>query len=474
MRTTLLVLCLGLFALSGFSQNNGFVFGTVYGDGNKPLADVHVKIQGKSKGVRTDEKGLYRMAIPSGRKIILEYSHLGYSSFESEFNLAAGKEKKFDLILLKSAVAIPEFKVQDDNLRSGPMESIDPVNLENLVSASGDFNSILFSNASVRSNNELSSSYSVRGGNFDENLVYVNDIQVYRPFLTRSGQQEGLSFVNPNMVSSVQFSAGGFEAKYGDKMSSVLDIKYKEPRALGASFTGSLLGGSAHVEGASKSYRFTHISGIRYKSNQYLLGSLDTQGEYNPAFSDLQTYLTYDLTDRFQLGFLGNISRNRYTFVPQTRDTEFGSVNEALRLTIFYDGQEVDRFDTYFGALSGRYYPNDKTSLQFIFSGFRTFESETFDIQGQYWLHELDRDLGSDEFGEITATRGVGTFLNHARNDLDAIVLSFAHRGYYEAKDHLIEWGLRANNESIIHQLSEWNMIDSSGYSIPQDRKSVV
>jgi len=325
----------------------------------------------------------------------------------------------------------------------------------------------------VNSNNELSSQYSVRGGNFDENLVYVNDIEVYRPFLIRSGQQEGLSFINSKMVSDIHFSAGGFEAKYGDKMASVLDVKYKEPEEFAGSVGMSLLGADAHIEGASKNHRFTYITGARFKSNQYVLRSLDTDGEFKPVFFDFQTYLTYDISEKWEIGVLGNMALNRYKFIPQTRQTEFGTINEALQLTVFFDGQEVDQFQTYFGAISNTFKPRENIELKFITSTFSSLEDEKFDIEGAYKINELERDLGSDNFGNVKFNRGVGTFFDHSRNTLDATVFNAEHKGKVVKEKHTTFWGVKYQRELIKDKLSEWSFIDSADFFTPRPADSI-
>jgi hypothetical protein len=315
----------------------------------------------------------------------------------------------------------------------------------------------------------------VRGGNFDENLVYVNGIEIYRPFLTRSGQQEGLSFINADLVSSVLFSAGGFEAKYGDKMSSVLDVQYRRPRKFAGTVSGSLLGSNLHLEGCSKNYRFTWLVGARYKTNKYLLGKTDSKGDYKPFFADVQMYTTYDINPNWELDFLGNYASNRYQFVPENRETDFGTLDKALRLKIYFDGQEIDQFNTMMGALSAIY--NDdaqKLNLKFIGSAFKSKESEAFDIQGQYFIGELETDFGKPNFGDLVTERGIGTFINHARTNLEAYVFSGEHKGTYtEGKKQLL-WGLKYSNERITDKLSEWKYVDSAGFSIPTPSGAVI
>ena len=313
----------------------------------------------------------------------------------------------------------------------------------------------------------------MRGGNFDENLVYVNGIEVYRPFLVRSGQQEGLSFVNTDMVGSILFSAGGFAAKYGDKMSSVLDITYKRPRENAASLQLSMLGGSAHVEGTNKNGRLSYLIGARHKTNKYLFSAMDTEADYTPEFYDLQTFINYELNTDWQISFLGNISKNQYTMVPKNRDTDFGTINEALKLKIYFEGQEVDKYETYFGALSTTYQPNTELNLQFTTSAFQTFEQENFDILGEYWLYQLENNLGSDEFGDVAFDRGVGKYINHARNSLSARVLNFSHRGNYNKEAIKVDWGFRMQKEEIEDKISEWNLIDSAFFNFPHPDDSI-
>ena len=466
LQRTLLLLCI----LSGFSFSALAQTGTISGfikDNDKvsvPGASVEAKAEGKV--AIADNNGFYTIEIPANKEVQLTFSFVGMSPRKLTFTVAPG-EKRTENITMKW-VTLGTFEVTDKR-RTVTMDPLDPATVDFIPLPNDDISALVKSQLGVSSNNELSSSYSVRGGNFDENLIYVNDIEIYRPFLVRSGQQEGLSFPNSDMVESILFSAGGFEAKYGDKLSSVLDIKYRRPTAFAGSARASLLGGALHLEGTSKTRRFRHISGVRYKTNQYILNSLQTQGDYRPNFADFQTYLTYDLTTNWELGFLGHFSQNQYQFIPETRNTEFGTVNEALKLTVFFDGQEIDEFQTFTGAFAGNYKSDDgKLLLKFTTSAFRSIESETFDIRGQYRLDELERDLGSDNFGDVAFNRGVGTFLNHARNNLDANVYNVAHRGFYDHDGQYLQWGIKYQREVINDKLSEWNLIDSAGFSLPQ------
>jgi hypothetical protein len=275
------------------------------------------------------------------------------------------------------------------------------------------------------------------------------------------------------MVGSILFSAGGFAAKYGDKMSSVLDITYKKPKENKGSISLSLLGGSAHYQGVSKNQRLNYILGFRNKTNQYLLNSLDTEADYKPNFSDFQTYINYKLDYDWEISFLGNISKNEYLMKPKNRQTDFGTFNEALRLTIFFEGQESDQYETFFGAFSSKYNPNTNLQLQFTTSAFKTFEQENFDILGEYWLYQLDNNLGSDDFGDVAFDRGVGKYINHARNSLDASVINFSHNGTLARNEIEVDWGIRVQKEEINDKISEWSLIDSAGYTLPHPQDSI-
>ena len=444
------------------------VTGFIKDDLGNPVNLVNVAVKNQTKGTTTNEKGFYELYVAPGDTVDILFSHTAFEKETITFLPVRGESYTFNVRLSIKTIEGDEFTVEDYKRRSSTMSAIEPKTIYTIPTVSDNVESLLASQPGVAMNNELSSAYSVRGGNFDENLVYVNDIEVYRPFLVRSGQQEGLSFVNPYMVSSINFSAGGFESRYGDKMSSVLDIRYKRPQGFGGSATASLLGGSIHLENTSKNYRFRQIHGLRYRNNAYVLGSLDVEGDYQPNFLDYQTYLSYDVSDRLELNFLGNYSRNRFKYVPQSRQAEFGTINEALRMNIFFEGQEVSQFETFFGAFSGNYRVNSKVRLKFIASAFRTLESENFDILGQYRLEELERDFGSDDFGDVARERGIGGFMDHARNSLDALVYNVEHRGWHEEGNSETEWGLRLQREEINDRLSEWRMIDSAGYSVPR------
>jgi hypothetical protein len=456
-----------LFSLAAYAQETATVSGTLKNEKGEALENANIAIVGVTGGTKTDRKGKFSLKIPANQPVQLGITYIGFTTIIKTFNLKPNEQINYSPKLKESATLIPDFVKEEEGNRNETMVKIKPKIATKFTSASGSFEAILKTLPGVTSNNELSSSYSVRGGNFDENLVYVNDIQIYRPFLIRAGRQEGLSFINSNLVSDIKFSSGGFDAKYGDKMSSVLDVTYKEPEDFAGSFSVSLQGASLHVEGASKNHRLTYLTGVRYKTNQYVLQSLDTDGEYRPSFFDVQSYLTYDITEKWEIGFLGNIAQNKYNFIPKDRETEFGTINQALQLSVYFDGQEVDQFQTYFGAISNTFTPKTGTELKFITSAFSTLEDEKFDIEGAYRIDELERDLSSDQFGDVKFNRGVGSFLDHSRNTLDAQVFNTEHKGKIIKGNHTTFWGIKYQHEFIKDKISEWGFVDSTGYFIP-------
>jgi hypothetical protein len=455
------------------AQQKASVYGTLKTKNGEPIEGASIAIYGKPGGTTSDNKGNFSLSFSANTDVTLVISFVGFNTIKEIINLPQGTKKELVFEMEKSNYILPELTIEEEKNRGTNMQTINPKLVNKIASPSGSFEAILKTLPGVSSNNELSSQYSVRGGNFDENLIYVNDVEIYRPFLVRSGQQEGLSFINPGMVESVNFSAGGFDAKYGDKLSSVLDVKYKEPLETAASATLTLQGASFHFEGSPGNHRFTHITGVRYRSNQYVLKSLDTDGDYKPSFFDFQTYLTYDISEKWEISFLGNSARNHYNFIPKSRQTEFGTINQALRLSIYFEGQEYDKFETYFGALTNTWKPSDKLTLKLITSAFVSFEDETFDIDGYYLIDELERDLSKDNFGDVAFNRGVGGYLQHARNYLDAKVGNVEHKGKFNRKNSTLDWGVKFQHEEINDELNEWNMLDSAGYSVPHPPDSI-
>lgn len=462
-----------LFSAFTYAQNTATISGKVTDKNKKPVEGANISIVGYSGGTTTDADGKYKLKVPANKDITLAISFVSFKTVLKDFNLKPNQTVQFDSDLTLKVINMTQFNLVEEANRNTTMTKIKPNVITQLPSPSENVEAIIKTLPGVSSNNELSSQYSVRGGNFDENLIYVNDVEIYRPFLIRSGQQEGLSFVNSNMVSSILFSAGGFEAKYGDKMSSVLDIQYKEPLEFAGSGTFSFQGASMHIEGTNKNHRLSHITGVRYKSNQYVLQSLDTDGDYRPTFMDAQTYLTYDMSEKWEIGFLGNVALNKYNFIPESRETDFGTINEALKLSVFFEGQEIDQFQTYFGAFTNTFKPNDELELKFITSAYRSLEDEKFDIEGAYSIDELERDLSKDEFGDVKFNRGVGLFINHARNQLDALVFNVEHKGKLIKKKHITHWGIKFQHEDIIDDIREWNLVDSAGFSLPHVVDSV-
>jgi len=427
----LITLCLGVFGQS----NNATLKGIIKDTEGLPLDMVNIALRNfPSVGTSSNRKGEFLLRIPANKQVVIVYSSLGYQAFQDTV-FAKSEENIFkEIIMPGTDLELAEVIITEQRRNGGNITSINPKVVNVMPNASGAFETILKTLPGVSSNNELSSQYTVRGGNFDENLVYVNDIEIYRPFLIRAGQQEGLSFINSDMVSTIDFSAGGFNAKYGDKMSSVLDIKYRRPSDFRGSASMSLLGATAHFEDVALKGKLSHISGIRYKTNRYMLGGLDEQGEYNPQFLDFQTYITYLFSENFDISFLGNVAQNQYNFIPETRETTFGTWQNPLNTKIYFEGQEVDDFQTYLGALSANYHPNVNLNLKFIASAYSATEKETYDILGSYYLNELERNMASEEFGDSVLNLGVGTFLNHARNYLDARVYSFSHKGAFNSE----------------------------------------
>lgn len=413
-------------------------------------------------GTTTSAKGRYTLNLKANIKHKIRYSCIGFQDFDTVIILKQGQTLTINITLQPSATDLDTLVVSDKASTDGTTE-ISTSWAKDAVGVDKSVENVIKSQEGVSSNNELSSQYSVRGGNFDENLVYVNDIEIFRPLLIRNAQQEGLSFINTDMVGRILFSSGGFDAKYGDKMSSVLDIQYHKPTDFKGSASISLLGGSLHAEGLIGK-KFTYQIGYRNKTNKYILNSLQTDGDYNSTFNDLQTYFTYDVNDKLELSFLGNISDNKYNFIPQTRQTQFGSIYTTMNLKIYFDGQEIDRFTSFFGAFKATYKPKKDVVLKFITSGFNTKEKETYDIQGQYYIYQTG-GLGDEEVFD----RGIGTYLEHGRNRLYANIFNFEHKGYKYDDKGFFTWGIKYQLEDINDKVRSWKMVDSADYTIPSN-----
>jgi len=470
MRHKILTIILFLTATTSlFSAENKFrIYGYVIDEKNRGIELANVYIENTEFGTSTNPNGYYELSADTKDSITIVFSMVGYETIRHKL---FPKQTVLQITVMLRALA-KEFKDVDviaQRRQTSTMDFLDPSKLKLVPNASGNFESILITFAGVTSSNELSSQYNVRGGNFDENIVYVNGTEIYRPLLIRAGQQEGLSFINQDMVEKVGFSSGAFNAEYGDKMSSVLDIQYKKPKAFEAGYSVSLLGATAFVGSSGKN--FTQMHGIRYKTSAYLLGTLDTQGEYNPNFIDYQGYFTYNLNPKNEITFLGNFSQNQFNFVPQTRETSFGTFNVGRSLKIYFEGGEKDIFRTGFGALTWNYKPQQNIKLGFTASAFHTNESENFDILGEYILSEVKMDLKEQD--RTGATLGIGKYQLHARNALKATVATLAHSGEFSAVNHKIKWGANLQKEIILDNISEWEWRDSAGYSLPYNNKTV-
>ena len=457
----LLTFLLPLFALAQTASVNGVILS----EGEFPLQAVNIKTE--TTGTSTNENGFYKLSIPSNTDVTIVYSHVSHKNVTLTVNLKNGEVFEFNPILKTDVDQIETIVINGRKRKDiQGIITIDPKTLTKIPGAQAGVENLLKTLPGVSGNNELSTQYSVRGGNFDENLVYVNGIEVYRPFLVRSGQQEGLSFINSDLVQNVDFSAGGFQAKYGDKLSSVLDITYKRPREFEVAADLSLLGGSVAVGTASKDSKFTSITGLRYRDNSLLVNAKETETNFNPVFVDAQTYLTYRISDKLELSFLGNASLNRYNYQPQTRQTNFGTLDNPLALLVFYQGQERDSYQTLFGALQADFQLNEHVNLGLVASTYHTTEEEHFDILAQYRLGEVNSNIGDEDLGEVEFSEGIGGQLNHGRNDLDALITTIEHKGTANIEDNEIKWSVKYTNEDIRDRLIEWEVIDSAGFSI--------
>jgi hypothetical protein len=455
---------LQIFAFAFFLTANAQSFtlqGRVSDEKNNPieLATVYCAAQGKV--TMTSLKGEFSLQLHSADSVVVRFSMIGYKTKSRVLRRPKGKQM-LQIVLYDDNVTLKDVQVQGQKIQSGQTQELKTKDMKMAPTASGNaVESMVQSQAGVSTHSELSSQYNVRGGSFNENSVYINNIEVYRPFLVRSGQQEGLSIINPDMVEKIGFSTGGFEARYGDKMSSALDITYKRPQKFEASVQASLLGASAYVAIANK--KFSWLNGIRYKTTRYLLGSLDEKGEYKPNFLDYQTYLNYRPNKRWEIDFIGNISDNHYNFYPTNRTTTFGTMENVKNFTVYFDGQEKDLFRTYFGSFGLTYKFSDKTSIKLLASAFYTKEQEKYDIQGQYWLTQT----------ETSENLGVGTYFEHARNYLDANVESIKMMFNHKARHHDIEGAATLKRERIKENSVEYEMRDSAGYSVPHTGKDL-
>ena len=468
---TFLFLCgLLIASLVSAQQKTASISGKVVDENEQPLAKVSVIILGKQTGVTTSDSGLFNIKVPSGKAVALVFSFSGFENQQRNFYLNENEKEKIVVRLSKSSKQLQEVVIKDDREKKEVgLIQVNPKYALTMPSTTGGVESLI--KIFVGSNNELSSQYSVRGGNYDENLVYVNDFEIFRPYLVKSGQQEGLSFINPELTGGINFYTGGFQSKYGDKMSSVLDIQYKKPKQFGGSAYVSLLEQGFHVEGTSKNEKFTYLIGVRNRSNRNLLSSQETKGNYVPSSSDIQALLTYKINDKWQVEMLGNISQTKFTLIPeeaQLTSTVLSPLFSAnLGLDIYFQGKEQDKYNTAMIGLSALQQASKKIKLKWMLSRFENKEQEAYDIWGAYLFGERSFDRSKADFGAITNPLGAGVFMNHARNVLNIENWNISHKGTWDDDRHFVQWGLSLEKTLITDKLSEWEAQDSAGYNLP-------
>ena len=454
-----------LIPLIVLSQKS-YIKGVVLDINNNPIENVNISSESKA-GAITNSNGFYSIEIKSLTNVNITFSHVNFKSISFPISLKTNEVYEFYPVMDINIEQIEEI-VLNSNKRTElkSILSIDPQIIRTIKGAQPGIENLLKTLPGVNISNELSTQYSVRGGNFDENLVYVNGIEIYRPFLVRSGQQEGLSFVNSNLIKNIKFSAGGFQSKYGDKLSSVLDIEYKNPNGNNLAGNFNLLGGNITLNNISKNAKVSNILGIRYRDNSMLVNSRETITNYNPKFIDIQNFLTANINEKFSLNFLSYMSVNNYNYKPQSRQTNFGTLDDPTALIVYYQGQEKDKYQTVFGAAKLNFKASVNTELSLITSAFQTSEKEYFDILAQYRLGEVNNNIGDEGLGDVEFSEGIGSQLNHGRNNLNAIIYNIEHKGNYKKNDNNLEWSLKFTKEDIKDRIVEWEVIDSTGFSI--------
>lgn len=459
-------LIISLFLLFGSINAlcaNVNIRGRVTDDANEPVVAASVKVAGTALGTTTNTDGSYKLSVAERDTLVLVFSCIGFEEVRRPL-VGANGDLTINVRMRQKTKELGGVEVTELKRQTGAMQTISPDTYRTSPDATGgSVEAVIATMAGVSSSNELSSQYSVRGGTYDENSVYINGIEVYRPQLISSGQQEGLSIINPDLVGAVGFSTGGFPAEYADKMSSALDITYRQPEAFEGSVGVSLMGANLAI--GQSSSRFSQLHGIRYKRNNSLLSSMETKGEYDPSFFDYQTNLTLKLNEKWHMSFLGNIAVNLYKFTPQNRTTTFGTANDAKKFTVYFDGHEKDRFETFFGAYTLGYSPSKSTDLSLIFSGFLNNELVAYDISGEYWLDQAG--TGGDE--SVGGELGVGRYHEHARNRLKSTVFDLSFKGETRLRRHTLGYGVTLKHEKIMERSREWERRDSAGYSLPFD-----
>lgn len=460
-----------LLASIGFSQKKpAAVSGKVLDENENPLPNVSVVILGQAKGIATNDSGFFQLKVPAERAFALVFSFTGYKTEQRNFLLNENEEETITIRMEKGSTTLPEVIIRDErDRREAGLIKPNPKTVINLPSAVMGVESLI--KVFVGSNNELTSQFSVRGGSYDENLIYVNDFEIFRPYLVRSGQQEGLSFINPEMVRNINFYNGGFQARYGDKMSSVLDIQYKKPKRSGGSAYVSILEQGLQLEGASKKEKWNYLLGVRNRSNRNLLSRQETQGNYIPSSADVQALISYKFNEKWQAEFLGNISRTRFTLYPEFSQlsssvfSPFFTLN--LGLDVYFEGQEKDEYITNMLGFSLTNQVSSKLKLKWMFSRFENDEQENMDIAGAYLFGERDFDKSRSTYGQIVNPLGAGIDHNFSRNKLNIRNWNFSHKGTYSHNKHFYQWGLSFDRTGISDKLNEWQYLDSAGYSLP-------
>jgi hypothetical protein len=437
------------------------------------IEGVNVTFENSTNGATTNSKGEYQITIPAKQEIVLEFSHITFNTLYKMVKIPKKKTYRFSPLLTLKTEQIDEVTIQDKRKAVEGFTTIDKSIVKKIPGPNPGVENLLMTFAGVSNNNELSTQYNVRGGNFDENLVYVNGIEIYRPFLVRSGQQEGLSFVNTEMIQNINFSAGGFQAKYGDRLSSVLDITYRKPKETATTIEIDLMGGSATFEGNFAEEKLSTITSVRYRNNSLFVNSKDTKTNYRPVFADVQTFLSYNASKKWTLDFLGNISINNYNYQPLTRRTTFGTISNPQELVVVYQGNENDSFRTYFGAVNATYQHSDDLKLTLTTSIYNTQEEEFFDIIGAYSLNQTNNDQNSPSFGETEFSEGIGGQINHSRNELDALIQNIQLKLSTREDENYYEIGMKVQKENIRESINEWEIIDSTGFSIRPIGKDV-
>lgn len=468
-----------VLVFTSFSQS-ATLQGKVLDEKNKPVIGATVILKNKiGVGTATDADGFFKLRVPAEKNLIIEISSLNFISDTQTDSLEKGDVKNVNYSLQPSSYIVPDAVVEAKKEQFRKEEQMVEISVKDgaIPTTTGDISSFLEGQAFIQKNNELSTAYAVRGGNFDENLVYVNGFEVYRPFLIRSGQQEGLSFINPDMVEKIAFSAGGFQSKYGDKMASVLDVEYKRPYKFGGTFSASLLGANAQIEGTDKSKNFTYALGARYKTSRLLLGALDVNGQYQPTFVDVQGFFTFYTSEKFHLEYITNFALNKFDFTPENRTTQFGLVNFQASFRVQYDQEENssqnDNYNSLMNGVAAVFKPLDKLELRLLASTYNMTEFERFNLLSIYELGEVETDPSKENLGEVKNILGAGAFHEWARNSLFTDIYSLAHKGKYEVKKHQIDWGLTYKHEIIQDELNEWTRIDSAGYNLEQTGEEI-